>query len=371
MTSFTSSWERKCVLLLGPSRAAVSGVSTHLNQLFDSQLSKAFVLRQFQVGSEGLRETSVGKAIRLIVSPLQLLMLVRKSIDIVHINTSLETKSFWRDLIYLFIARLVGARIIYQVHGGSLPAEFFDESDVLTRLLKRVLLIPDAVVLLAHVEMDAYSAYQPKARLVHIPNAVDATAYSNDWPVGRYDEHPLHLVYIGRFAENKGLFEAVQALSLLVKKGRNIRLSLAGSGPDDGRLKQLVAELGLSTRVEMLGPVFDDRKIALLRASHVFVFPTYHREGLPYALLECMAAGAVPVTTRVGAIPDVMTEGVHGRFVESRDAVGLATVIASLDDDRAGLVRMALAGSQRIAKDYSIEKMSRRFGELYSQLSPG
>ena len=298
-------------------------------------------------------------------------MRVRKSIGVVHINTSLDTKSFWRDLVYLLIARVMGTPVIYQVHGGLLPSEFFDECGVLTRLLKSILLIPNAVVLLAHVEMDAYNAFQPKAKLVLIPNAIDATAYSNAWSEGRYGECPLRVVYIGRLAENKGLFEVVQALSLLIKQGRNIRLSLAGSGPDEGRIKQMIGDLRLSTRVDMLGPLFADRKIALLRASHVFAFPTYHREGLPYALLECMAAGAVPVTTRVGAIPDVMTEGVHGRFVESRDPAGLAAVIASLDDDRAGLVRMALAGSRRIVEEYSIEIMSRRFGELYSQLSPG
>jgi len=53
-------------------------------------------------------------------------------------------------------------------------------------------------------------------------------------------------------------------------------------------------------------------------ASDIFVFPTFHREGLPYALLEAMAAGAVPITTRVGAIPDVMQDGGDGLLMKQR-----------------------------------------------------
>jgi hypothetical protein len=57
------------VLLLGPARSAVSGVSTHLNQLFDSPLATRFRLMQFQVGSEGRAASRTGTLFRLVGSP--------------------------------------------------------------------------------------------------------------------------------------------------------------------------------------------------------------------------------------------------------------------------------------------------------------
>ena len=113
---------------------------------------------------------------------------------------------------------------------------------------------------------------------------------------------------------------------------------------------------------------FGERKTRLLGEAHALLFPTYHREGLPYALLEGMAAGLVPITTRVGAIPDVVTEGVHGVFVRARDAQAVAQAIAQLAADRAGLARMSAACRERVAAAYSIERLADDFTALYRKL---
>src|SRR5580658_5051250 len=117
---------RSKVLLLGPARSAVSGVSTHLNQLFASNLAQSFSLSQFQVGSEGRSEGRMGTLLRMLISPFQLtLRLLRTRPDVVHINTSFEPKGYWRDLVYLVIAKLLRLKVVYQVHGGAQPQEFF------------------------------------------------------------------------------------------------------------------------------------------------------------------------------------------------------------------------------------------------------
>ena len=59
------------LLLLGPHRAAVSGVSTHINLLMDSGLAEDFDLVHFQVGSEGREEGAAGRFLRLLVSPFR------------------------------------------------------------------------------------------------------------------------------------------------------------------------------------------------------------------------------------------------------------------------------------------------------------
>jgi glycosyltransferase involved in cell wall biosynthesis len=94
-------------------------------------------------------------------------------------------------------------------------------------------------------------------------------------------------------------------------------------------------------------------------------------EGLPYALLEAMAAGAVPITTRVGAIPDVMQDGVHGLLIEAKDPAGLARATARLDDDRDALARMAEAGRQRVLTEYTVERLAQDFKRIYASLTIG
>lgn len=363
--------QRTKIAMLGPALVAVSGVTTHLNQLFGSSLANEVTLFHFQVGSEGRKESAVQKLARFLISPFVFAgFLLRMRPHIAHINSSLEPKSYWRDIAYLLVARALGRKVVYQVHGGALPEEFCSGNAFLTGMLRRVLSMPDVVVLLAQVELDAYKRFVPKQRLVVAANAIDAGPLVIQ-PIKSKTAGPLQLVYLGRLSWNKGIYEAIEALGILVKEGRDLVLTIAGSGPEEPAIRQRVAELGLSDHVRFPGALFGEAKDALWSASDVFVFPTFHREGLPYALLEAMAAGAVPITTRVGGIPDVMQDGVHGLLIEAKDPAGLARAIARLDDDRDALARMAEAGRARVLAEYTVERLAQDFKRIYASLLTG
>ncbi|OBV40656.1 Glycosyltransferase involved in cell wall bisynthesis [Janthinobacterium psychrotolerans] len=356
-------------MLLGPALDAVSGVTTHLNQLFHCSLARDFHLVHFQVGSEGRRESRARKLLRLAWSPFQFLQALRRQRpQIVHINTSMEQKSYWRDLAYLLVAKAMGKRVLYQVHGGALPQVFFGGKPLLTGLLRRVLRLPDAVVLLAQCELRGYRSFDPGLPVEVIPNAIDAGCDAGDKPDSPHA--PLSLVYVGRLAESKGLFELVEALHLARAAGSTATLALAGSGPAEAALRARVGALGLQEQVRFLGPVFGAAKHALWRGADVFGFPTHH-EGLPYALLESMAARTPMLICPVGAIPDVVQDGVHGLFVPPRDPQALAGAIVRLDGDRPLLRRMGLACRERIDSHYAVERLARDFGRVYrAMLAP-
>jgi glycosyltransferase involved in cell wall biosynthesis len=78
-----------------------------------------------------------------------------------------------------------------------------------------------------------------------------------------------------------------------------------------------------------------------------------------------MAAGCVPVTTPVAAIPDVMRNGEHGLFVPVKDAAALAAAVAALDDDRESLIRMAKAARRRVMERYTVARLADDFHKLY------
>jgi glycosyltransferase involved in cell wall biosynthesis len=360
---------RPPILLLGPDLNAVSGVSTHLRQLFGSELSSCYRLSQFQVGSEGRAESRASMLLRALTSPVALAgCIIWRSPAIVHINTSFEPKGYWRDLAYLAVTKAFRRKVIYQVHGGAPPAEMFPRSRLLTSLLKRVLLAPDVVVLLAQSELAAYRDFVPQARLILIANAIELPAA--DLGAERYAPgRPLELAYLGRLAENKGILESVAAVGVLRDRGIEARLSIAGSGPAQHKLLRAIETAQLGDRVRFLGPVFGAAKQELWQKANVFAFPTFHHEGLPYALLESMAAGAVPVVSPVGAIPDVVQDQVHGMFVPPRNPAAIADAFERLHHDRDSLRRMALAGRQRILEHYSVSRLAGDFRRLYASLA--
>jgi glycosyltransferase involved in cell wall biosynthesis len=105
----------------------------------------------------------------------------------------------------------------------------------------------------------------------------------------------------------------------------------------------------------------------LLNNADVFGLPTRHREGLPYALLESMAARTPVVICPVGAIPDVMQDGVHGIFVPPGDVGALRDAILRLDQDRALLRRMGKACRERVQAHYSLDRLSADFQAVYAR----
>ena len=362
---------RITVLLCGPSRAAVSGVSTHLNLLMGSHLAEDFELLHFQVGSEGRTEGPLRRMVRLLASPFALFATILfRQVDVVHLNTSLNRRAYWRDLAYLLVAKLLRARVLYQVHGGALPQDFFKGRPALTALLRWSLGLPDLVVVLAAIELEAYRRFVPSQLTLKVPNGIDCRPFTRVPTLRSRPEYPLRLVYVGRLAREKGLYETLQAVRLALQRGADTRFVIAGDGPEAERRAQYAMALGIRSRVSFKGPVFGDDKVQLLGTADVAVLPSYS-EGLPYALLEAMAAGVPVLATPVGAIPDVMTDGTHGYLVPPRDSPALADAIGRMAADRNRLSWMSRACRKRVLAAYSVERLAAELGLHYRSLAQG
>ena len=359
------------VLVLGPHRGAISGVSTHVNTLFASGLSDDFTLIHFQVGSEGRTQGSGRRLARLIASPLRLAAaILTRGAAIVHINSSLNSRAYWRDLVHMLVAKACGARVLFQVHGGLLPQQFSANSRLLAAFLRRTLLLPDVIVVLASAEVEAYRKFVQREQIRALPNGIDWLPYAGllrerPDPLG-----PLRLVYVGRLAKEKGLYELLMGLKLARSAGSSARLVIAGDGPEEEKLRRFVTEAGIWNDVSFAGPVFGAGRSELFARSDLFVLAS-HGEGLPYALLESMAAGVPAIVTRVGAIPDVVVEGMHGLFVPLHDPEAIGRAIARLASDRELLAQMSNACRKRIAGSYSAERLAGDVRRLYAELFVG
>lgn len=357
---------RPLVLLLGPSREAISGVSTHVNALVDSPLAACYTLEHFQVGSEGRRENAFSKLMRLFFSPLGLMLaILRFDASVVHINTSLNAKAFWRDLVYLVVSKLCGTQVVVQVHGGALRR--FAAHPLMAAVVRAAMRLPDRVVVLSRAELASFRDIAPAAPVEVIANGIDCAAYRKYNRVAADPAAPLRLAYIGRLAPGKGLRETIEGLAAARNSGVEARLTIAGTGPEEPRLRRWARDAGVEDAVTFAGPAHGEQKARLLSQSDALVLASYS-EGLPYALLEAMAAGVVPIVTPVGGVPDVFTEGEHGFFVAPRSSAAIAEAIAKLARERRLLARLSAACRKRIAAAYSIDRVANDFTVLYSRL---
>lgn len=368
--SYTKNKNLPVILIFGPVLTAVSGVSTHVSLLQKSSLSKNYKFVHFIIGSEGKNETKITRLFRFISSPLTLsFKILRLRPAIVHINTSFNPKAVWRDFAYLLIAKMLGRKVVYQIHGGYLPEEFCGKNKFIHKIIKNMLLMPETVILLCDAERQAYLDFAPVQNLKVIPNAIDLNEYKDSVP-GEYKLEEIKLVYIGRLVEVKGIQHTIMALSILREKYNysTLHFYIAGSGPYENTLKKQVKELNLSEFISFLGPIFNDEKKKFWKTADLFVFPTYHQEGLPYTILESMASATPMILTRMGAMEEVVENHKQGVFVEPKQPEKLAETLFKLLNNHDKLRKMSSASLERVQEAYSVQHLGSSFNKVYSSL---
>ena len=287
---------------------------------------------------------------------------LRSGAALVHLHASLDAAARPATLASLAAAKLCGAGVVCEMHRGALP------SPPLPAWLRAALALPDALVVPSAVEAQAYRQCLPSQLVVHIAPGIDCAPYQRYNRAPASADTPLRLIYLGRLVRDQGLPEAIEALRLVRGRGLAVRLVLAGSGPEELRLRHQVAEAGLARDVAFVGEALGEQRARLLSQADVLVFAAY-RAGVPRVLLESMAAGVVPVAASVGGIPDVVDANEHGVLIEPRDACAIAEAIGALARARALLARMSAACRHRIAAAFSLERLAAELSALYFTLA--
>ena len=144
-----------------------------------------------------------------------------------------------------------------------------------------------------------------------------------------------------------------------------LKVLVAGDGPEREHLEAEVERLGLEGTILLLGIRRDVP--ALLGALDVAVLSSDY-EGSPLSVMEYMAAAKPVVSTRVGGVPELVAEDVHGLLVEPRDPEALAEAVARLLRDPALARRLGAEGRRRQQREFSLEAMVRRIEDLYEEL---
>lgn len=165
---------------------------------------------------------------------------------------------------------------------------------------------------------------------------------------------------VGRLSKEKGQKHLLRAGCFL--KNKNWRMLLAGDGPYRFLLENLVQELGIEKRVRFLGEVEDVP--AVLREIDIFVLPSVS-EGLSLALLEAAVSGCFVIATRVGGIPEVITDGVTGKLFKPKRIEQLVAhlnwVIANPEQAR----RMAKKLQSDVVERFDLGLMVDKYERMY------
>lgn len=185
---------------------------------------------------------------------------------------------------------------------------------------------------------------------------------------------PFTIGYLARICPEKGLATLAQALALLRRDGRDVRVRAAGYlGPSDRRyLEDTLRSLrtsGAHEAFEHVGEVDRAGKIAFLRSLHALSVPTVYHEAKGLYLLEAMACGVPVVQPRHGSFPELVEATGGGLLYDPTGPEALAEAIAKLMDDDMMRQQMAERGRAAVHESFSDALMAKRTWELYERLA--
>lgn len=157
---------------------------------------------------------------------------------------------------------------------------------------------------------------------------------------------------------HKGQLNILEAAADIERTHPQIQFVLLGQGRDDALFREKAAQLN---NVDLVG--FVDNVGDYLVAFDIFVFPSLH-EGLGSVLIDAMEYALPIVATRVGGIPDLITDDDNGLLVPPGDSESLRRTLLSLVDDPVLAQRLGDRGRE-IARDYTPERMAERYLDVY------
>ncbi len=220
--------------------------------------------------------------------------------------------------------------------------------------------------------IDAYVTYTERMAerlrelLPHRHDAIFLLRYGVDIPaaVRQPSQGPLRLIYAGRIARDKGIFDLPAIASELMARGCRVRWTIQGTGPDEQELRRQWPDP--ATTWTGMQPM--DAVLAGYLRHDVLVMPS-RNEGLPVALLEACAAGVVPVVSNLpSGIPEVVVPGRTGFRPEPGDIRGFVDAIASLDGDRESLCCQSAAVRALVAERYDAGPCTRAYQRLFADV---
>lgn len=276
--------------------------------------------------------------------------------DVIHVHGPTPTFSDTALLLAALGRRRGGPAIVYTHHCEiELPGKelLCAPYNIMHRLLAR---LADHVVVSTPGYADSFAAFVPKAQVSVIPWGVNITAPVAPKPAG------LNVLFVGQLRPYKGLDVLLRAM----RRVEGATLTVVGNGHQAESYHELARELDLQN-VTFLGPASDQDVRRAYEHAHVLVLPSRSRaEAFGLVLLEGMAAGCVPVASRLMGLTDVIGE--VGRTFTPGDNAELAAVLNDLKGQGDGLTELG-AQSRRWAEQFSWDTAARGYEHLFVTLA--
>ena len=266
--------------------------------------------------------------------------------DLIHV--------FQRRMLPLgtFLARHLRRPYVVTFHDFLRPGESLKFDQVLCR---RYLAVSEPI----RDELFAHPRYPQE--LIDVIHSGVETDFPPPPPILTREKAPV-IGTAGPLESDKGHDVFIRAIPLIVQACPGTQFVIAGTGPEEHRLRQLVRDLRVSEYVTFVCGMAD--LSVAIEAMDIFVLPSL-RQGLGTIMLEAMARCRPVIATQAGGVYRIVREGETGLMVPPSDNAALARTVVDLlqNPDRAR--QLGYSGREQVCREFRVEEMIRKTAEMY------
>lgn len=286
--------------------------------------------------------------------------------EIIHI-CGLSFARFWERAFYIIVSKIFNKPVFIH-YLGALDL-FYEKSGSFSRILivailnqvKHVSFLSEKVrtLMSEHLNQDSVSV---------IPSCVDTSIFKAD-SLSQIPNGEINVLFVGgSYPIRKGIEDVISIIDIVLEATPNVNFTCSGSKTTIRFLNQINYH-NWSQRVKFIGYFNESEKTRIYKGNNVFLLPS-HNEGLPYAIIEALAAGMVIVSSDVGGIPEAVGKE-SGSTFDIGDNRSMADYIISLSRDTTLVKEISVFNKKLAEEKYSLEKSLHRIENIYRVLLSG
>lgn len=342
------------VLMVGPGRDVMGGISTVVNSYYQLGLDKKVELRYISSMEDGNKLKKLVVALKSYVEFVNCI----KNYDIVHVHMAAQA-SYTRKSIFIKKAKKAGKKIIIHQHSADFDEFFFKQSDSKKqKQIKSIFEMADAVIVLSEEWAKFFGDNVcDSAKIKILYNGVIIPSYRKE------DYSDTNVLFLGRLGKRKGSYDLLKAIPQVLEKVPSAHFYFGGDG-DIQQSQKIINENGLQEHVKLLGWIKDKEKEVYLKKCSVFILPSYH-EGMPMSVLEAMSYGLATVSTNAGGIPCIIDNEKNGIRIDAGNIKFMEDTLVLLLNHPELKKELGMAGYNTIQNEFNVEKNVKQLVKLY------
>lgn len=309
---------------LPPPMHGAAKMNLHAIKALSKQFDLHVIEMSFARDFSDLEKPSLRKGLRALWLLIRLVVALPRA-HALYICFAPAGGAYFRDSVYVFIAKLFRVPVVIHLHGCGLPR--MRQSRLAVAFQKAVFAL-QSVILLGKSLRPEVDGLDCSSSI--IPNCLDHASFADPPTSDWHPSQPVRLLWLSNLFRAKGIETLIAACQILHERGFNFELTIAGAEGDlsETQLNELLERHGIMDVANYIGSVDGKDKASTFSSADVFVFPShYANEAQPLVVLEAMAAGVPVITSDIATLPEFIRDEETGFLCPPQNPTALADAI--------------------------------------------